>query len=92
MATFVFPASVTPWIKSIHEEIREDVIKAFPCPEGYEEIEFGYNGPAFNRMDLRREVEIVTNFNNCNHDIGIVIVIERGTRVDQKNHWFVKKI
>lgn len=71
---FNFPAT-NPRINS-SRKYWDDVISKFPCPAGYEEIQYGFRGKVFCRDDLTCECYI-SPVNNINHDIGMCDVIER---------------
>lgn len=93
MATFVFPNTVPYYVQERHAKMAQDVFDKFPCPEGYEELEFGYNGPAVCRYEINdEEVRVVTDYTNSNYDIGIVTIVEKNREFSTKGYWYVKKI
>lgn len=84
---FNFPSSNPRIIRS--EEYWNDVIKKFPCPAGYEEIQYGYSGKAFDRGDLTTEC-FISPVDNINHDIGMVDVVKEGSEYSCLAVWFVR--
>ena len=85
---FEFPASAAN-VAFIHARYMKDVIEHFPCPEGFEELEYGYEGVAYRRDS--KEMVNVEQVNHLNKDIGQVLITGRGVEFETSCVWYVKK-
>ena len=85
--TFI-PAEVARNMDMSHVvEYDTEVKNKFPCPEGYEEIEYGYIGRVYNRDSLiERYLEYWDDFNY------VAGFKEGKVTIEVDPCWYVKKI
>lgn len=83
------------FVKQFYSRSQEhilEVITRFACPEGYTEINRGYEGTAFDRCDVSKEVTIKPA-NSLNDDKGNVIVTNcSGLQYETPSYWYVRKV